>query len=667
MKSYRVEFLPFDLDVEAPAGATVLEAAKLAGLPLKAGCGGEGTCGDCVVRVVEGDYQKKASAALSESLVEQGYVLACRTEIQDDLTVLLPEFQELSIRRGAEARLLDEREISGFCEVEPPVRVLELEVPAPTLEDNFSDLKRLEREIMKQSGWTEVGCTYSALQQLPEAIRVDGGRVRVVIYKSGACMQTHPLTEDAVHVEDEAEAEGETRIVLQRQSRPVILDVLPQSSEFRLCGLACDIGTSTVAMHLVDMATGEILASASSLNQQVKCGEDIISRIHYARKPGRLIELHLLIVGTINHLIAEVTDAASVPESDIYYASFAGNTTMLHLFLNLEPRYIREEPYVPVVNQAPEVSAQDVGLDINLEGRVFFAPAVGSYVGGDITAGLLCTPMLREREGVSMFIDAGTNGELVVGNRDWLVTCACSAGPAFEGSGIKCGMPAAEGAIEKLAIREDGSCDYVTIGEGPPKGLCGSGLVDLLAELFVHGYIDRQGKFDPDKSRDMMVEEEGGRGFLVERASACFWGKDLVITETGIANLIRTKGAVFSACALLLKNVGLSWDEIEAFYVAGGFGRSLDIENSVRIGLLPDLDRGRFHYLGNSSLQGAYLVLLSDRNKRLVEDLARNMTYIELNTEPGYMNEYTGSLFLPHTDMRLFPSVERVRGRRQNA
>ncbi len=638
MKSYRVEFLPFDLDVEVPAGATVLEAVKLAELPLKAGCGGEGTCGDCVVRVIEGDYQKKASAALSESLVEQGYVLACRTEIQDDLTVMLPEFQELTIRSGAEARLLDEREISGFFEVEPPVKVLEVEVPAPTLEDNFSDLKRLEREITRQSGWSELGCTYSALQQLPEAIRMDGGRVRVVIYKSEACRQPHP------------------------QYRAVILDVLPQSSAFRPCGLACDIGTSTVAVHLVDLATGEILASASSLNQQVKCGEDIISRIHYARKPVRLIELHLLIVGTINHLIAEVTEAAGVPETEIFYAAMAGNTTMLHLFLNLEPRYIREEPYVPVVNQVPEVLAEEVGLDINPEARVFFAPAVGSYVGGDITAGLLCTPMLREKEGVSMFIDAGTNGELVVGNRDWLVTCACSAGPAFEGSGIKCGMPASEGAIEKLIIREDGSCDYVTIGEGPPKGLCGSGLVDLLAELFVRGYIDRQGKFDPDKNRELMVESEGTRGFLVERASESFWGKDLVVTETDIANLIRTKGAVFSACALLLKNVGLSWDEIEAFYVAGGFGRNLNIENSVRIGLLPDLDRGRFHYLGNSSLQGAYLVLLSDRNKRLVEDLALNMTYIELNTEPGYMNEYTGSLFLPHTDMRLFPSVERVRG-----
>jgi uncharacterized 2Fe-2S/4Fe-4S cluster protein (DUF4445 family) len=478
-------------------------------------------------------------------------------------------------------------------------------------------------------------------------------------------MQTHPLTDEEVPDKDKAEAEGEARIIRKPKARPVILDVLPRSSEFRLCGLACDIGTSTVAIHLVDLATGEILASASSLNQQVKCGEDIISRIHYARKPGRLIELHLLVVGTINHLIAEVTEAAAVPETDIYYASLAGNTTMLHLFLNLDPRYIREEPYVPVVNQVPEVLAEDVGLDINLEGRVFFAPAVGSYVGGDITAGLLCTPMLRKKEGVSMFIDAGTNGELVVGNRDWLVTCACSAGPAFEGSGIKCGMPATEGAIEKLTIREDGSCDYVTIGEGPPKGLCGSGLVDLLAELFVHGYIDRQGKFDPEKSREMIMGVEGGRGFQVEQASACFWGKDLVITETDIANLIRTKGAVFSACAMLLKNVGLSWEGIEAFHVAGGFGRNLNIENSVRIGLLPDLDRGRFHYLGNSALQGAYLVLLSDRNKRLVEDLSRNMTYIELNTEPGYMNEYTGSLFLPHTDMRLFPSVERVQSGRQ--
>jgi uncharacterized 2Fe-2S/4Fe-4S cluster protein (DUF4445 family) len=297
---------------------------------------------------------------------------------------------------------------------------------------------------------------------------------------------------------------------------------------------------------------------------------------------------------------------------------------------------------------------------MNHEGRIHCSPAVGSYVGGDITAGLLCTPLLRNSKNISLFIDAGTNGELVVGNKDWLVTCACSAGPAFEGSGIKCGMPASEGAIEEIKMLDSGQLEYKVIGGTKPKGICGSGLVDLLAELFIHGYIDRHGKYNEKKTAKKIVETEEGKGYLVEEGKDSFWGKDLILTENDISNLIRTKGAVFSACSLLLKNVGLSFKEIDSFYIAGGFGQHLNIENAVRIGLLPDLERDRFHYLGNSSLLGAYLILLSDKNKDLADEVAQKMTYIELNTEPNYMNQFIGALFLPHTDIKLFPSVKQI-------
>jgi len=333
---------------------------------------------------------------------------------------------------------------------------------------------------------------------------------------------------------------------------------------------------------------------------------------------------------------------------------------MIHLFLNLEPRYIREEPYVPTFNQVPIILSRGLGLKMNYEGRVYCGPAVGSYVGSDITAGLLCTPLVRDSKKISLFIDAGTNGELVVGNSDWLMTCACSAGPAFEGSGIKCGMPATEGAIEQLKIKNNGDLKYKVINASKPKGLCGSGLVDLLAELFIHGYIDRHGKFNVQKAKDRLVEDETGTAFLIEKANNSYWGKDLIITERDISNLIRTKGAVFSACSLLLKNAGLTFDKIDAFYIAGGFGQHLNIENSIRIGLLPDLERNKFHYIGNSSLLGAYLILLSDKNREMVNEISRKMTYIELNTEPSYMNEYTGALFLPHTEMELFPSVKQI-------
>jgi uncharacterized 2Fe-2S/4Fe-4S cluster protein (DUF4445 family) len=302
--------------------------------------------------------------------------------------------------------------------------------------------------------------------------------------------------------------------------------------------------------------------------------------------------------------------------------------------------------------------AGDIGISIAPAGRVYCAPAVGSYVGGDITAGLLATPMLRDSEHVSIFIDVGTNGELVIGNSEWLMTCACSAGPAFEGGGVRCGMPATQGAIDRVLIREDGDLEYRVIGDTKPRGICGSGVVDLMAELLIHGYMDRQGRFKPAKAGERLVANDRGAGFLVEKAENTYWGHDLVIAERDIANLIRTKGAVFSACSLLLKQVGLAIDKIDAFYIAGGFGHHLDVENAVRIGLLPDLDREKFHYLGNSSLLGAYLILISDRNRKMVEEVASKMTYLELNTEPSYMNEFTGALFLPHTDLSLFPSVK---------
>jgi len=433
--------------------------------------------------------------------------------------------------------------------------------------------------------------------------------------------------------------------------------VRPARSASRIYGISCDIGTTTIALSLVNLETGEPVETVLGLNRQLKCGEDIISRINYAAKPARLEELRNLVVATINSLIEKAIAAHDISTRDIYLASISGNTTMLHLLLGLDPRYIREEPYVPTFNRLPLMRARDIGIKIAPAGRVHCAPAVGSYVGGDITAGLLATPMLRDSERVSIFIDVGTNGELVVGNRDWLMTCACSAGPAFEGGGVRCGMPATQGAIDRISIRDDGGLEYRVIEDTKPRGVCGSGLVDLMAELLIHGYIDRQGRLKTGRAGERLVESDRGKGFLIEKAENTYWGHDLVIAERDIANLIRTKGAVFSACSLLLKQVGLTFDKIDAFYIAGGFGHHLDVENAIRIGLLPDLDRGKFHYLGNSSLLGAYLILISDRNRKMVGEISAKMTYVELNTEPSYMNEYTGALFLPHTDLSLFPSV----------
>jgi len=634
-KYHKVGFLPFSVSVRVPERSKILEAVQMAGLPLHTPCGGEGTCGNCIVKITKGTFGAKATAALSGQLIAEGYALACQTKITDDLMIVLPHFQELTIESVVSPEFCKDNKdhISGVYEHNPAVVMTELQVVSPTLTNSTSDLRRLEQAFQKKTGIKNVTCPYSVLSKLALALRSKNGSVYVVSFQE---------REDAT-----------------------ILDVFPRSGEKKIYGLAGDIGTTTVALHLVDMGNGEIVGTATSLNQQIKCGEDVISRINYAQKPGHLQEIQKLVIHTINNLIHAATQKAGVSKEDIYCAAFAGNTTMGHLLLKLDPHYIREEPYVPTFNDLAFIPANELGLSMNPEAKIYLSPSVGSYVGGDITAGMLCTPILRSSQKISLFIDAGTNGELVVGNKDWLITCACSAGPAFEGGGIKCGMPASEGAIETIELNDRGQVKCKVIGEIDAKGLCGSGLVDLLAELFIHGFIDRYGKFTAEKIPDRIVETDEGKAFLLVDASKSFWGKDICVTERDITNLIRTKGAVFSACSLLLKSVGLRFDEIDSFYIAGGFGQHLDVENAVRIGLLPDLERKQFRYIGNSSLLGSYLILLSDKNRKMVQKIARQMTYIELNTEPGYMNEFTGSLFLPHTDMELFPSVGRILARRE--
>ncbi|MGD2296016.1 MAG: ASKHA domain-containing protein [Candidatus Aminicenantes bacterium] len=629
-ETVNVRFLPFETEISVGEGSTLLDALKKANLPIKSSCGGVGTCRECLMRIVEGDIAETTSAGLPADIVSQGFVLACQAKIKDSLTVQLPHFEEISIQSVTESDYFNQNKerISGVYEITPWVKKFPLILNPPSLENNYSDLKRIEIQLKKEgipAGWR---CGYSVLQKLARTVRQDPDRIDCVLSSWG-------------------------------QERTII-DISPASAGRKTLGIACDIGTSTVALHLADLDDGEILSTASSYNQQIKCGEDIISRINYAFKRERLEELHKLVIKTINHLIKKTIKDAGVTASDIACGSFSGNTTMTHLFLGCDPRYIREEPYVPTFNRVPIVCAGDLGLDMNREAPVICAPAVGSYVGGDITAGLLATPILRDTEHIFLFIDAGTNGELVVGNSDWLVTCACSAGPAFEGSGIKCGMPASEGAMESLTIKGQEEVAFQTINGSKPKGLCGSGLVDLLAELFTHECINRSGVFIEDNIGTRLVDTEDGPAYLIAGGEDTYWGKDIVITENDIASLIRTKGAVFSACALLLKNVGLDFDSIENVFLAGGFGRHLDVENAVRIGLLPDLQRDKFQYIGNSSLLGALLILFSENNKKKVEELAGKMTYVELNTEPRYMNEYTGALFLPHTEMELFPSVSEL-------
>ena len=397
----KVTCLPFDIRIEVPNGSILLDAIRQAGLSLKTSCGGEGTCGDCKVRIIKGSYKVISASGLSEKFRQDDYALSCVTVVQNDLTVKIPAFQLTSVKSVTDTELFESYKNSphSIYELDPVIRKVELKVPNPTSEYNFSDYNRFEREFKNLYPDANLSCTNSALKHLPDALREKQGEATVVLFNNKG-FQT-------------------------------ILDIKPGFAK-KIYGIACDIGTTTIALKLIDLGQGNILGTVLSLNLQIKCGDDIISRINYAEKPGHLNELRTLVVETINNLVDEILSHTGISREDIYYGSFSGNTTMIHLFLGIDPQQIRLAPYVPAFNKVPFLSSDKIGIKMNREGIIYCAPAVGSYVGGDITSGLLCTPIITETDKISMFIDLGTNGEIVIGNHDWMIACACSAGPAFE-------------------------------------------------------------------------------------------------------------------------------------------------------------------------------------------------------------------------------------------
>ncbi|MBD3393437.1 MAG: DUF4445 domain-containing protein [Chitinivibrionales bacterium] len=427
-------------------------------------------------------------------------------------------------------------------------------------------------------------------------------------------------------------------------------------------GIAVDVGTTTIAVLLVSLPDARVAAVHADYNGQLSCGTDVIGRINYARREGGQEQLRALVLDTINRLMQRAAQMVGIEPRSIAGAAVSGNTTMMHLLLGIDPECIRVAPYQPAVLEVGLTTGHDIGLDIHPAAPVAISPAVGSYVGGDITAGILCTDLAADTEDICLFMDIGTNGELVVGNRDFLMTCACSAGPAFEGGGIDCGMRAAEGAIERVEVDSDtGNATVSVIGGVKPRGVCGSGMITLLAGLFTTGWLDQAGKLNRAR-KSPAIREEGRRAVytIVSRAQSGTGGA-IEIDELDIENIKRTKAAVYSACALMLEQIGIGFDALSKVYIAGGFGRFIDLQSAVTIGLLPDIHRDKFHFVGNTSLTGTYMLLVSRRHREKQKELVKRMTYVELNTDPSYMDQYTGALFLPHTDTSLFPSVKVAR------
>ena len=612
--SYTVTIQPRDLQITAETGENLLEVIQNAGIPIEAECGGQGTCDSCVAIIIAGECLKDGK------IVDEGVILTCQAEVSADITIRVsdafkPAESKASIVSDSPAAVISPERFSPLTEL------IHREIPMVKTGENVSDFGMLTRLLSPGRNLT---ASLTALRELPGAIRSGGGSITAVV----------------------CDLSGQKRLIGITGNRRI-----------KNYGIACDIGTTTVVLQLVDLDNGVIMGSASGYNRQIQCGADVISRIVYSQKAGHLHDLQERIISTVNRLTGELIGGKGISAENITSAVFAGNTTMTHLLLGIDPSHIRETPCTPAVKFVPCLRAAELGLALNPQAVVLCSPAAGSYVGGDIASGLLSVEVFQRPQGISLFMDIGTNGELVVFGEGWAAGCACSAGPAFEGVGISCGMRAAEGAVDSVEIDPvSGSVEYHVIGEGTAAGICGSGLLELTAELFKKGIIGRDGKFTGLILQDRIRTIENRLCFILAEENSESGQSRISLSEHDIDNLMRAKAAIFSGCTLILKNLGLELEDIEHIYIAGGFGKNLNIEHAVEIGLFPDLPREKYLYLGNTSLSGAYLALMSAAYRNRLEQIARSITYLDLSSEPGYMNEYTAALFLPHTDINLFPS-----------
>jgi len=632
---------PEGKSIEVATGTLLSDAIVLAGLGLNLPCGGQGRCGRCKVIVEKGQFKRPSTSRLSPTEMEQGYTLACQTQVEDDLQVFVPP-QEAIVRQlpsEKSAAKVPAMPLECDWQTHPIVRTLLLYIEAPSLADNTSDFERLKRELARQHGIKDLKANLPVLRKLAGVLRDSQStnntwQVTVVLD-----MGRQPLG----------------------SAPPLLLDLYPGDRTQKVLGAAVDIGTTSNVVYLVDLQSGRFIDSASAYNAQISCGEDIISRIIFAKKEGGLEHLQRLVVQTINGLLDELAERNGIDPTEIHAMTVAGNTTMIHLLMGLDPAHIRLEPYIPTISHPLLVSAADLGIHINPEARVDCLPSVGAYVGGDITAGVLSSGMSRT-EKLTLFIDIGTNGEIVLGNADWLIACACSAGPAFEGAGVASGMRATVGAIEEVWINPK-TCEptYHVIGDARPRGICGSGLISLLGELFVTGIIDKSGHFNQTLDTPRVREGDYGGEYVVARAKETEKRQqDIVITEVDISNLIRAKAAIYAGFSVLTTSVGISLADVEQVLIGGAFGKYIDVEKAVQIGLLPDMPWERFHYLGNTSVLGAFVTLLCQDMRQEVIDVGRKMTYLELSADNRFMEEFTSALFLPHTDTTAFPSVMRL-------
>jgi len=621
-----VTFLPSFRKTEVPKGSTILEAAQKAGFHMNVVCGGQGKCGKCSVMVRSGEIdfdREKYGSFYTDEEVSQGFCLSCQARINGDLRVLIPEgslVQEQQI-------LVDSPGVP--LEINPAVWKYALTLSPPTLDDQSPDLTRLLWGIEKSGGPKE-GSIYAPLEvirEIPKVLRESGWRITATV----------------------ALVPGGYRMI----------NVEKGDTTSHSYGAAVDLGTTTVVVYIRSLIDGSIVGTGSNYNRQISCGEDILSRVNYAKRGG-LEKLQALAVESINAALTAASNSAGIDRDDIYEVVVAGNTIMTHILMGIDPAYMIEEPYVPVVRRYLTTAARRVGLVVGKNSGLFIFPAVSDFIGGDIIADILASGMAESND-ISLLIDIGTNFEVVLGNRDWMFACAGAAGPALEGGEVLFGMRANPGAIEQVSLDlRTLKPSFRTIRNQRPRGLCGSGLIDLLAELLRSCIIDRTGRINTAIAHERIRQGRQVPEFVVAWKDETAIGKDIVITENDIKALIMSKASILAACQTLMNQAGIGREEIARIYFSGAFGNYINKDHAITIGLIPEIPVERVTTIGNGAIAGANIALLNRRKKRVIDEIARKIAYIELNADPTFMDEYTGSCFLPHTDLSLFPGVEKM-------
>ena len=622
--------------IECNAGDNLLELARRGNVAIDAPCSGNGSCGKCRVKLLEGEVETIPSRHITAEEYEAGWRLSCNCKVVSDCVVFVPDIASAYQSRMKTADLSSPKEIAIFEECQANLREsgiefvnsfrsVVVEMDEPTLDDTMPDNERLTWAIQGALGVEKVKIPFIVMTKLAATLR---------LFHFKVCVK--------------GELQGDTFLCME----------VCDPADTAIVGCAIDIGTTTVTMVLTDLETGKLLAKGSSGNGQIRYGADVINRIIEQGRTGGKKKLQDAIVKeTLVPIIANLCKTAGISARSILRLCVAANTTMNHLFVGVDAESVRMEPYIPSFFAWEGMLAGDLKLPANPLAPILIAPNIGSYVGGDITAGTLAAG-LWDKDEMSLFIDLGTNGELVFGNRDFMMSCACSAGPAFEGGDISCGMRATDGAIEACQIDKDTMEPTLTIvgDKGQkPVGICGSGIIDIISELFRCSIINARGLFD--REGDRVKRDAHGMGrYVLATAEESETGREIAINEVDIDNFIRAKGAIFSAIETLLNSVDMTPECIDKVYVAGGIGSGINMKNSVNIGMLPDVELEKYQYIGNSSLTGAYAMVMSDEANAKCTELGANMTYLELSTYPGYMDSFVAACFLPHTNSSLFPN-----------